>query len=90
MNKIDKLLCRLLVGFSLVMVSPWALAAGETPWKMYLGVVMTISLIIASWLGFRSEKAESRLAKLLLTGLYFWVFTFAQLTVLAFIYYINK
>lgn len=74
----------------LLCVSPMAFAASPTPWKTYLFVVMTISLIIASILSIRNKKAESRMAKLLLTGLYFWVFTFAQLTVLSLVYYFTK
>lgn len=74
----------------LLCVSPMALAASSTPWKTYLFIVMAISLVVASILSLRNKKAESRMAKLLLTGLYFWVFTFAQLTVLSLVYYFTK
>ena len=72
--------------------SPQLLASdGVLPWKTYLFVVMTVSLVIASFMSLRNKKVESRMARLLLTGLYFWVITFAQLTVLALIYYfINR
>jgi len=80
----------LIWGLPLLLVSPDLLAATGTPWKTYLFIVMGISLAVASVLSIRNNKAESRMAKLLLTGLYFWVFTFAQLTVLALIYYFNK
>jgi len=60
------------------------------PWKTYLFVVMTISLVIASVLSFRKPKIDSLMGKLLLTGLYFWVLTFAQLIILAFVHYFTK
>ena len=86
-----KLALRLASASLFWMASPYALgAAQQTPWLTYLLVVMAISLIIASVLSKRNEKAEGRMAKLLLAGLYFWVFTFAQLIVLALIYYLNK
>lgn len=81
---------RITIGLWLFLISPFALAAETTPWKTYLFIVMGISLIAGSVLSFRNPKAESRMAKLLLTGLYFWVFTFAQLIILALIYYFNK
>ena len=74
----------------LILLSPVASAAEIVPWKSYLLGVMAISLVIASVLSFRNPKADSRAGKLLLTGLYFWIFTFAQLIILAFIYYFNK
>ncbi len=77
-------------GFVLILASPWALAAEQLAWKTYLFAVMAIALVFASFLSFRNKKAETMMAKLLLAGLYFWVFTFAQLIVLAFLYYINK
>ncbi len=73
-----------------LLISPPVFAAGQTPWKTYLFVVMTISLVVSSVASFRNQKAESTLAKLLLAGLYFWILTFAQLMVLALIYYLNK
>lgn len=71
--------------------SPLALAAADTiPWLTYLLVVMANAMIIGAWLAFRNPKAESTTAKLLLTGLYFWVITFAELIVLSVIYYFTK
>ena len=81
----------LFLGTGLLAMSPLVHAASDTtPWKTYLFIVMGISLVAASTLSLRNKKAESRMAKLLLTGLYFWVFTFAQLTILALIYYFTK
>jgi len=71
-------------------MSPAAYAAELVPWKTYLFGVMAIALVIASVLSLRNSKADSRLEKLLLTGLYFWILTFAQLIILAFVYYLNK
>ena len=79
-----------LLALGLLLTSPLAMAAVETSWKTYLLIVMGISLVFASILSLRNSKAESRMAKLLLTGLYFWVFTFAQLMILSLIYYLNK
>lgn len=73
--------------FVFISVSPSAYAANIVPWKSYLFVVMGLSLVIASVLSWRNPKADSRLGKLLLAGLYFWVLTFAQLIVLALIYH---
>ncbi len=73
-----------------ILISPVAQAAEMVAWKSYLLGVMGISLLLASILSFYKPKADSLIGKLLLTGLYFWIFTFAQLIILAFIYYINK
>ena len=72
------------------MLSPTAYASEMVPWLSYLIGVMFISLVIASVMSFRNPKADSRAGKILLAGLYFWVLTFAQLIILAFIYYFNK
>ncbi|TQV87704.1 hypothetical protein [Aliikangiella coralliicola] len=89
-NRLSRRLDRYLAAIFLFLMSPWAHAAEELSWKTYLFSVMGIALIVASFLSFRNPKAESLMAKLLLAGLYFWVLTFAQLTVLALIYYIAK
>ncbi|MGX5174955.1 hypothetical protein ACUR5C_13115 [Aliikangiella sp. IMCC44653] len=70
--------------------SPFAAAANELPWKLYLLTVMGISVMCATFLSIRNKRAEGFIPKLLLAGLYFWVFTFAQLMVLSLIYYLNK
>jgi len=81
----------LFVSITIAFFSPVVLAASETtPWKTYLFVVMTISVIAAWILSVRNKKAESFMGKFLLGGLYFWIFTFAQLIVLSLIYYLNK
>ena len=74
----------------LALMSPAAHAAEMLPWKSYLFAVMVISIVIAAVLSFRKSKVDSVTGKLLLAGLYFWVMTFAQLIVLAFIYYFSK
>lgn len=73
-----------------ILLSPETRAAEMVPWKTYLFGAMTISMILASILSFYKPKADSLMGKLLLTGLYFWIFTFGQLIVLAAIYYFNK
>lgn len=75
---------------SLILISTPTFAAAMVPWKTYLFVVMGISLVIGMTLSWRNPKAESTMGKLLLAGLYFWVLTFAQLMVLALIYYFSK
>jgi hypothetical protein len=74
----------------LLMISPWAHAAELVAWKSYLAVVMGIALIGGTVLSLRNEKAESRAAKILLAGLYFWVITFAELIILALIYHFTQ
>lgn len=74
----------------LITISPAAYAADIVPWKTYLFVVMGISIVIASIMSLRNPKVDSRLGKLLLTGLYFWVLTFAQLIILSLAYYFTK
>jgi hypothetical protein len=71
-------------------MSPAVYASPMVPWLSYLIIVMSISLVIASVMSIRNPKADSRAGKILLAGLYFWVLTFAQLIILAFIYYFNK
>jgi len=76
--------------FLLLLMSTQVQAAEALAWKSYLFAVMGISVVVGGFLSLRNPKAESRLGKLLLAGLYFWVLTFAQLIVLALIYYLNK
>jgi len=72
------------------LISPFAQAAELVAWKSYLAVVMGIALIGGTILSLKNEKAESRAAKILLAGLYFWVITFAELIVLALIYQFSR
>lgn len=74
----------------LMSVSPYAWAAETVAWKTYLLSAMSIAMVIGAFLAFRNPKAESTPAKLLLTGLYFWIITFAELIVLALLYYFTK
>ncbi len=80
---------KLLTLLILFFISPWVQAAELISWKSYLGGVMLIALVIATFLSLRNEKAESRMAKIILAGLYFWVITFAELTILAVIYHFS-
>jgi len=76
---------------ALMATSPLALAASEkTPWTTYLIIGVTISLVVASIFSIRNKNAEGMMVKLLLGGLYFWVVTFIQLTLLGVIYYFNE
>lgn len=88
------MLPRLLISFVAIaacLYSPLAFASAETtPWKTYLFVVMTISLVAGWFLSSRNKKTESFMGKFLLAGLYFWIFTFAQLIILSLLYYLNK
>ena len=90
MNQLTHRLLPAFTACALFSLSPMAYAASQTPWKTYLFSVMAISTIAATVLSLRNKKADSRMAKLLLAWLYFWVFTFGQLIILAFLYYINK
>ncbi len=81
---------KIIITLSLFIVSPWAQAAEMVAWKSYLAVVMGIALVGGTVLSLRNEKAESRLAKILLAGLYFWVITFAELIILALIYHFTQ
>lgn len=81
---------KILLTIFLLLISPWAHAADLVAWKSYLAVVMGIALIGGTILSLRNQKAESRAAKILLAGLYFWVITFAELTILALIYHFTK
>jgi len=81
---------KILIGLSLLLVSPWAHAAEIVAWKSYLTLIMVIAAIIAGTLSYKNEKAEGHIAKLLLAGLYFWVITFAELIVLAFLYHFTR
>ncbi len=69
---------------------PYAHAAELVAWKSYLAVVMIIALAVAIKLTLNNPKAESRASKILLTGLYFWVITFAELILLALIYHFTQ
>lgn len=79
----DKLLLKL----SLILTTTPILAADTIAWEIYLGTIMSVSLIIAIVLSSRNKDADSRLAKILLGGLYFWVATFIQLIIFALYYH---
>ncbi|MET1254572.1 hypothetical protein [Aliikangiella maris] len=79
-----------LLGGGLILASPYALAADDTPWISYLLIMMGVALVAGIALTYRNKKVEALVPRLLLIGLYFWVFTFAQVTVLAIIYYFTK
>ncbi len=81
---------KILIGLSLLLVSPWAHAAEMVAWKSYLALIMIIAAIVGGYLSWKNEKAEGHIAKFLLAGLYFWVITFAELIVLAFIYHFTR
>jgi hypothetical protein len=78
---------RVSIAVILFLLSPWAHAAEMVSWKSYLFVVMVIALIAGSILSARNKKAEGRVAKIIMAGVYFWLITFAELTVLAVIYH---
>jgi len=80
-----------LPGFLLLLIMSTQVQAAEMlAWKSYLFAVVSISVVVGGILSLRNPNADSRLGKLLLAGLYFWVLTFAQLIVLALIYYLNN
>lgn len=81
---------RILIGLSLLLISPWAQAAEMVAWKSYLALIMIIAAVVGGYLSWKNEKAEGRMAKLLLAGLYFWVITFAELIILAFLYHFTR
>ena len=81
---------QLLIAVGICLLSTPASAADNLHWKSWLAGVMLISLAIGGYKSYHSEKANSVMAKLLLTGLYFWVFTFAQLIVLAVVYHFTR
>ena len=81
---------KIILTISLLLISPWAHAADLIAWKSYLAAVMGIALVGGTILSLRNEKAESRAAKILLAGLFFWIITFAELIILALIYHFSK
>ncbi|PHS16893.1 MAG: hypothetical protein COA86_11580 [Kangiella sp.] len=74
----------------LLLISPPAQAAELVAWKSYLAGIMSIAAIGGTILSMRNKKAEGRMAKIILGGLYFWVITFAELIVLATIYHFTS
>jgi len=74
----------------LLLISPPAHAAELVAWKSYLAGIMGTAAIGGYILSMRNEKAEGRMAKIILGGLYFWVITFAELIVLATIYHFTS
>jgi NADH:ubiquinone oxidoreductase subunit 6 (subunit J) len=81
---------RLSLAGLLLLLSPPVYAADMVAWKSYLAAIMLIALVAGTILSLRNKKAESRLAKILLAGLYFWVITFAELIILALIYHFTQ
>lgn len=81
---------RLILAIVLALFSTPVWAAQMVAWKSYLAVIMLIALVAATIISVRNKKAEGRLAKILLAGLYFWVITFAELIILALIYHFTQ
>jgi len=81
---------KLFITLVLISFSPWAHAADMFAWKNYLLAVALISLVGGTLLSLRNKSAETRVSKILLAGLYFWVIFFAQLVVLAGIYHFTS
>ncbi len=79
-----------IIFLTLLAYSPWANAADLVPWKGYLAAVMMIALIAGTWLSIKNKKAEGRMAKIIMAGVYFWLFTFAQLIILAMVYHFSS
>ena len=79
-----------LLFIALMAISPNAWAADVVPWKTYLFSAMSIAMVIGLVLAFKNPKAESKSTKFLLAGLYFWIITFAELIILALLYYVTK
>lgn len=74
-----------------VFLSPLAWASSnKLQWELYLLGITVISAIGAFWLTKRKENLETRLVKILVAGVYFWVITFLQLIVLALLYSLFK
>ncbi len=82
-NKISNTVLAIL----LLLFSPWANAAALVPWKTYLAGVMFIALVTGTFLSIRNKKAEGRMAKIIMAGVYFWLITFAELIILALVYH---
>lgn len=70
--------------------TPVLAAPDKLPWMTYLFLVMIIALVIAVIVSWRNPKTESFMGRFLLAGVYFWVLTFAQLIILALIYWIHN
>ncbi len=81
---------KILLIITLLLISPWVQAAELVSWKSYLAVAMGIAAIGGYILSKRNEKAEGRMAKIILGGVYFWLITFAELIVLAAIYHFTS
>jgi len=80
----------IMLAIFLLTFSPWANAASLVPWKSYLAVVMFVALVVGSILSVRNKKAEGRMAKIIMAGVYFWLITFAQLIILALVYHFSS
>lgn len=59
---------------------------GKIQWQYYLLAVTIVSVIVAYVLTARKKNIENTGIRIMLGGVYFWVATFAQLTVLLLIY----
>ncbi|XOV79538.1 MAG: hypothetical protein ACFHVJ_00940 [Aestuariibacter sp.] len=68
--------------------SPFAAAANEKiQWQLYMVIITVISAVGAYVVANRKKDYEARAVKILAIGVYFWVFTFAQLGLLSLLYY---
>ena len=79
---------RLVLTHVLMLMSPLVFASTDKiPWTVYLFSIVAISLVVAFILSKGNKTAEGLAVKIFLGGLYFWLITFVQLTVLAVIYH---
>lgn len=76
-----------LVTIFICLFSPSAFASnGLIPWHLYLLGITVISVIVALVLTRRKKELENFGIKVLVWGVYFWIVTFIQLTVLSVLY----
>ncbi len=70
----------------LLVFSPLAFASNQKlNWELSLIVITAVSAIGAVWMVKRKDY-EARLVKILVAGVYFWIFTFIQLAIFAVVY----
>jgi hypothetical protein len=83
----SRLLVLLVIFTMLVLFSPFAEAAnGKIQWQLYMVAITVISVVGAMVVANRKKDYEAKMIKFFAISVYFWVFTFAQLGILALIY----
>lgn len=69
----------LVISMGLLILPQWAWAKQEPlDWKTHGLIALTIAVVISVFLVMRNQRLDSKTAKIMVFGIYFWLIIFAQ------------